>query len=71
MTVVYWIAGGLLAGLGGLSALFFLLFLTSGESGPRKRALALFHWFKLLLLLTVNYAIWSRVALGVINLIRS
>jgi hypothetical protein len=65
MTVVYWICGILFVLLASSSALFFMLHIASGEHVPRERAVALFHWTKVVALGTFNIWIFKRVIDGI------
>jgi hypothetical protein len=69
MTVVYWICGILFVLLASSSALFFMLHIASGEHVPRERAVALFHWTKVVALGTFNIWIFKRVIDGIRMLI--
>jgi hypothetical protein len=69
MTVVYWICGILFVLLASSSALFFMLHIASGEHVPRERAVALFHWTKVVVLGTFNIWIFKRVIDGIRMLI--
>ena len=61
MTVVYWICGILFVLLASSSALFFMLHIASGEHVPRERAIALFHWTKVVALGSFDNGIFKRV----------
>jgi hypothetical protein len=61
MTVVYWICGILFVLLASASALFFMLHIASGEHVPRERAIALFHWTKVVALGSFDIWIFKRV----------
>ena len=61
MTVVYWICGILFVVLASSSALFYMLHVASGEHVPRERAVALFHWTKVVALGTFDIWIFKRV----------
>jgi hypothetical protein len=61
MTVVYWICGILFVVLASSSALFYMLHIASGEHVPRERAIALFHWTKVVALGTFDIWIFKRV----------
>jgi len=65
MTVVYWICGILFVVLASSSALFFMLHIASGEHVPRERAVALFHWTKVVVLATFNIWVFKRVIDGI------
>jgi hypothetical protein len=65
MTVVYWLCGILFVLLASSSALFFMLHIASGEHVPRERAVALFHWTKVVALGTFNIWIFKRVIDGI------
>ena len=65
MTVVYWLCGILFVLLASASALFFMLHIASGEHVPRERAVALFHWTKVVALGTFNIWIFKRVIDGI------
>lgn len=65
MTVVYWICGVLFVLLASTSALFYMLHIASGEHVPRARAIALFHWAKVVVLATFNIWIFKRVLEGI------
>jgi hypothetical protein len=70
MTVVYWICGILFVLLASSSALFFMLHIASGEHVPRERAVALFHWTKVVALGTFDIWIFKRVIDAIIVLVR-
>ena len=69
MTVVYWICGILFVVLASSSALFFMLHIASGEHVPRERAVALFHWTKVVALAGFDIWIFKRVFDGIRALI--
>jgi hypothetical protein len=65
MTVLYWICGILFALMAGSSAVNFALHIGSGEHVPRERAVASFHWTKVIALATFNIWIFKRVIDGI------
>jgi hypothetical protein len=69
MTVVYWICGILFVVLASSSALFYMLHIASGEHVPRERAIALFHWTKVVALGGFDIWIFKRVFDGIRALI--
>ncbi len=61
MIVFYWIAGIALALTGLPAALFFVLYIATGEEVPHQRALMFYRWFASLFLLTFNLLIWRHI----------
>ena len=65
MKVLLWISGVLAVLLALPSALFFALYLSTGEAVPLVRAKALYRWMVVLLLGTFNIVIFTRVFEGI------
>jgi hypothetical protein len=65
MTVDYWICGIAFVLQASSSALFYMLHVASGEHVPRERAIALFHWTKVVALGTFDIWIFKRVIDGI------
>ena len=61
MTVLYWLAGILLLLFLLASAVFFVLYLGTGENIPRQRAVMFFRWGVLVVLTTFNIVVFKRV----------
>jgi hypothetical protein len=64
MTVFYWVMGVLIVGTLVPSALYFVLFLVTGEEACARRARYLWNFSRVLALFGVNLLIWGHVIAG-------
>jgi hypothetical protein len=61
MTIFYWVMAALIVLTLLPSALFFVLYMVTGENGAFDRAAGLFRWTRVFTLLFVNVGIWGNV----------
>ncbi len=64
MTVFYWLMGVLIVGTFVPSALYLLLYVTTGEDACIRRARVLWNFTRVLTLFGVNILIWGHVIVG-------
>lgn len=61
MKLLFWVSGLLLLLTAVPSAVFFALFLATGESVPKQRAVRFYRWAVVVVLGTFNIVIFGRV----------
>lgn len=64
MKVLFWISGVLLLCTAAPSAIFFMLYIATGEPVPLARAKALYRWAVVVALGTFDIAIFTKVIQG-------
>lgn len=65
MTVLFWIAAGLLLLVGVPGAISFAAYLSTGEPVPLARAKAAWRWAVVIVLGTFNIIVFKRVVEGI------
>jgi hypothetical protein len=64
MNVFYWVMGILIVGTVAPSALYFVLYLVTGEDACNRRARVLWNVARVFTLFGINLLIWGHVAVG-------
>ncbi len=64
MKAFYWLLGILIVGTVAPSALYFVLYLVTGEDACNRRARVLWNVARVFTLFGVNLLIWGHVAVG-------
>ena len=64
MKVFYWLMGILLVGTVAPSALYFVLYLVTGEDACNRRARVMWNVARVFTLFGINLLIWGHVAVG-------
>lgn len=64
MKVFYWLMGVLIVGTVAPSALYFVLYLVTGEDACNRRARVLWNVARVFTLFGINLLIWGHVAVG-------
>jgi hypothetical protein len=64
MKVFYWLMGILIVGTVAPSALYFVLYLVTGEDACNRRARVLWNVARVFTLFGINLLIWGHVAVG-------
>lgn len=64
MKVFYWLMGILIVGTVAPSALYFVLYLVTGEEACNRRARVLWNVARVFTLFGINLLIWGHVAVG-------
>jgi hypothetical protein len=64
MKVFYWLMALLIVGTVAPSALYFVLYLVTGEAACNRRARVLWNVARVFTLFGVNLLIWGHVAVG-------
>ena len=70
MKVLFWISGVVFTLLAVPTAIFFVLYLSTGEPVPLARAKALYRWCVVVVLGSFNIAIFTRVLQGLYAIFR-
>jgi hypothetical protein len=71
MIVFYWVMGVLIVGTLVPSALYLVLYLTTGEPACARRASTLWNVSRVFTLLSFNLLIWGHVVVGLWQIWRS
>jgi hypothetical protein len=65
MKLLFWLSGTLLLLTAVPSAVFFVLYLATGEPVPKARAVRFYRWAVVVVLGTFNIVIFSRAIAGI------